>query len=102
MNFLSAPVSLGSVTTNATGSFQATITIPSDAVAGAHQINVTDSGTRVLATVDLTVNRSTTATGGLARTGANALGVALLAVTVILLGWAFLSSHGAFDRRRWQ
>lgn len=105
INFLSQPVELATATSNASGSFQTVVTIPSTATPGAHQINITDPSGRVVATVDLTVTgtASTGGGGGLARTGANAVGLAMLAATAIVGGWLVLSQFQAFVRnRRWQ
>lgn len=106
INFTSVPVELATATTNASGSFQTVVTIPSNATPGAHEINITDPSGRVVASVDLTVTGTgTTSTrgGGLARTGANALGLAMLAATAILLGSLVLSQYQQLQRnRRWQ
>jgi len=103
INFLSDPVRVGAVTTNAAGSFQTTVTIPSDATAGAHQINVTDSAGRVLAFANLTVVRAAAAgTGTLARTGYGTQAMIVLATGLILLGYLFFTSASApaFTSRR--
>jgi len=107
LNFLSVPVSLGNVTTNASGSFQSVVTIPANATAGAHQINATNSGGTVLASVDLTVTRTagtaTTTSGRLARTGMDmrrATGVALLAMALgVLVLWSPTATR---NRHHWK
>lgn len=107
VNFLSDPVRIGSVTTNGSGAFQTTVTIPADATGGAHQINVTDSGGQVLAAANLTVARSTTptATRTLARTGYGLQAMIVLATGLILLGHLVSSRSPAAStrrrRRRW-
>lgn len=103
VNFLSAPLVLGNVTTNATGSFQSVFTIPADATAGAHQINVTNAAGTVLASVDLTVTRTTSVPGSLARTGLDTRrlgGVALLAVAMGVL--ILFSPEASRRRNHWK
>jgi len=101
LTFLSTPLSLGTVSTSATGGFQTAVTIPANAAGGAHQINVTDSGGRVLASVNLTVQASTiTTTRGLARTGTGTGDMALLALAAVLFGSLVLVSQRSFGRRR--
>jgi len=103
MNFLSTPVALGTVVTNATGSFQTSVAVPGNAVAGDHHINVTDSSGRELASVALTVRSGNSGAiqGGLAHTGTNLGDLTLLGLATTLFGlFLFASQRKATAGRR--
>jgi LPXTG-motif cell wall-anchored protein len=95
--FLSQPVSLGSTTPNADGTFSTSVTIPSDATLGSHTITATDSagvsvsaGVEVVAAGDEAADEDEGVTvtapgaaGALPRTGDDSL--PLLRVGAVLL-----------------
>jgi len=102
MNFLSTPVALGTVVTNATGSFQTSVAVPGNAVAGDHHINVTDSSGRELASVALSVRSGSPGAlqGGLARTGTNLGDLTLLGLATMLFGLFLLAAQRMQGIRR--
>ena len=63
ITFASTPVLLKTVTSDGTGAFSTTITIPADAALGAHEITVSTTDGKVSASIPLTVVAATTNTG---------------------------------------
>ena len=98
----SAPVDLGTVTTDGSGSFSAQVTIPSSTTAGSHTIEALDTPTGDIATAGLTVTTGTGGGGGggggggLAGTGVAVIGIGALGL-VLLVGGGLMLMAG---RRR--
>jgi len=93
LTFHSAAVSLGSVTARPDGSFSTSVTIPSSAAPGAHQILATGTAssgaTRTVAT-DLTVLGTVTPPGGTAFTGSRLQVWMVAGVVLLFVGLALI------------
>lgn len=83
--FLSTPVLLTTVTADGSGVVRATVTIPANAAAGAHTIEVRGTGANGAA---LTRSLAFSVVSGLPRTGNNLLSPALWASVLLVLGAA--------------
>jgi LPXTG-motif cell wall-anchored protein len=100
ITFASKPVSLGTVTTDATGAFSAQVTIPRDASPGTHTISTTGrraDGSTLVLTTSITVAgrdggaRAGSSAGALPFTGSsNALSAVWIALAVLVLGAALV------------
>jgi hypothetical protein len=101
ITFHSAPVALGSAVADASGGYRATVVIPADAAAGAHEIVVSgpaagggtlDSVTRVTVVVAGSVAAAPQAptVAGVAFTGAEFARLLALGAALLLLGVAFV------------
>lgn len=96
----STPVTLGTITTNASGSGSGTFTIPSNTAAGTHTITVSDvsgnSGTATLVVTGATT--ATTTASGLPTTGTDAAALGVIGAAAV--GAGGLLVLGARKRRR--
>lgn len=83
----STPVSLGTITTDASGSAVVDLVLPSSVVAGSHTLVVLLDGTQVLSAA-VTVTAAASTTSALASTGADPGLVLAMATGMLLLGTA--------------
>jgi LPXTG-motif cell wall-anchored protein len=96
MTFLSKPVSLGTTTSNSSGAFRATVTIPRSAAPGRHQLVVAGPGARGgthRAVANLTVTGSTGTSAApreLPRTGSSTLPLTVAGGFCLILGWGLV------------
>jgi len=110
ITFHSAPVSLGTTTSDASGAYRATVTIPADASAGAHEIVVAGPATAGGALESVTkvtvVSGSVAAAappavaGRVAFTGAGIARAVLFALALCALGLVLLMGSGPGSSRR--
>jgi hypothetical protein len=90
----SDPVVVGSVRSNADGSYALQVTIPSGTTAGSHTIVVSGGGKQASAPLVVT-STSVLSTDVLSRTGTNAFPLAPLGALVFALGGVLLLVAGA-------
>lgn len=94
LTLFSDPVALGSTTSDGSGNYRLEVAIPAGTALGAHEIVVSDGGSRAMASV--TVVEAVSA-GVLSRTGADPRASLRLAAEVLALGGLLLM---AATRRR--
>jgi len=108
ITFHSAPVSLGTTTSDASGAYRATVTIPADASAGAHEIVVAgpataggalESVTKVtVVSVSVAAAAPPAVAGRVAFTGAGIARAVLFALALCALGLVLLVCPGQRPR----
>ncbi len=110
----SDPVTLASISANSSGGFSATVTIPSTAIAGSHNIEVAGTNTNngihrltfpitvAVASATTSPLASTASTGGgatLPNTGASIATLLMAASVLLLLGFEILAKTERFRRQ---